>query len=288
MFERHQKQFRAEPQGAETDSLKDIEEIEEGETSETEDISVPKSEAQEPRQESVETVAELLVSWAKDYEEVQDEGAKRELAYKILKMEMALGTAKLSADKVKIRKAENGTLGLFDPESGEIAITEEGLELPPQHFADVFVHESAHAGKLTGHSIMDEGMAEWFTIHRLPNAMQGIYVQERQRAINTFGADAMAKAAEKYDYHRPTRLAELYLETELEDRWNLGLKRKVSAKSGKEDKTLAKAAAGELKLVDNLFKKGVPDLWHSLKEVDSDFFQAVGLKILKRLNKQEA
>jgi hypothetical protein len=296
MRERHQRQLRG-ANSPETDP--DDEELEsdgvfvpdlDGEDDQ-EGVLSQRVEAKDQKKESVHTVAELLVIWAEKYETSEDEAEKRELSYKILKMEMALNISKLDAQQVKIRREDDDTLGLYNPGTGEVAITEKGLELPPEHFADVFVHEQAHKGGMTGgRRLMDEGVAEMLTLLRLGGAaMQDIYEKERQRLKDTFGAENVRLAIEKYDYDAPRKLATWYLETELGDKWDGGLQRKYKAqltkKPGDEAKVLQQVAGRELKATERLFKRGVPDLCDNLKQSNPGFFRQTGLKILERLSK---
>ncbi len=246
-----------------------------------------KPEGQETFRESAKTVGELLDLWRQQYEETDDKGIKPELAYKIIRMRMALGVAKLDANEVKIRESETGVLGLYDPATGEVAITEEGLELPAEHFADVLVHESGHAGKLTGKRLMDEGVAESVTLSKLPGAMQGIYQRERRLTKETFSGVGAEKALRAYDFDHPTRLAEMYLEVELRDQWKK-IKEKLPDErpetSAAQDKALRKAMVGVGKSIKDQFKKGVPDLYEKLREENFDF-KGNELKILRRLYK---
>lgn len=290
MRERHQRQIKSDNPESEDD-------LESGEVfapdldGKDQEGVLSDAEARETKKESA-TVAELLVRWTDEYENAEDDKTKRELTYKIMKMEMALNISKLTADQVEIRSADDGTLGFYFPGTDKIAITEEGLELPPKHFADVLVHESAHKGKLAGgRRMMDEGAAEMLTLLKLGGAaMQDIYVQERQRLEDTFGAENVRLALEKYDFDSPRKLATWYSETELGDKWGGGLKRKYEAKAAKmagssKIMVLAQAASNELKAIERLFKKGVPDLHDNLKQSNSSFFRQTGLRILERLSK---
>ncbi|MFA6410348.1 MAG: hypothetical protein WCW26_02115 [Candidatus Buchananbacteria bacterium] len=292
MFERHLRHFFK--AGAESDlvnpALSEESENPADETIDSENAGM-QPEAKETRAESAETIKELVDWWAEEYETTTDEAKKRELAYKIVKMESALGLANLTADKVKIKEDEEGTLGLYDPETGELAMTWDGLNLPPEHFADVLVHEAAHSGDLTGHRIMDEGMAEWKTVHGLPGAMQGIYVKERRLATEAFDPANMAEAVKKYDYDAPAKLAKFYLEIELEYLWRDKLKAEFLAdQKGKkpldEEKLLAKLAAKADKESEAVLKKGTPDLYAKLKALNFDF-KGIGVEILGKLAKQE-
>ena len=252
----------------------------EGEDRETENIEQPESTKE--FYESVNTVEELLSAWTEKYEQTNDQEEKRELAFKILRMDMALGVARLKADEVKVANFDDA-YGFYLPATGELAITPEGLELPAEHYADVLVHESAHAGRLTGKRIFDEGMAELKTAAVLPDALGGFYEAEQGRVKRTFGEDA-ALALRNYDFDKPTNLAKMYLETEWRDRWN----EKIKGEFKKAEEAGAKFFADAVKKgpdIEKHFKDGVPELYQRLKEEGFNFREA-GSKILKRLSRE--
>ncbi len=249
--------------------------------------SAPGAEDKEMIRES-NNVADLLDSWQQEYQQIddKDEDRKNELAYRMLRMEMALGAAKLDAKSVKIREdGDYGTLGFYLPSTGEIVITPQGLELPPAHFADVFVHESIHAGRKTGgRRIFDEGVAEMLTGKMLPHAKEGFYEAEQRRVEHTFGAEEIPRVLKLYDIDSPTNLVNRYLAVELKDRWDKELKGKQPEAAADEGKFLGQAVKN-MADIKKQFQKGVPDLFDRLKQESFNFRQAE-LKILRRLARQ--
>ncbi|MCX6785373.1 MAG: hypothetical protein NTZ18_00795 [Candidatus Komeilibacteria bacterium] len=265
------------------------------------DQSIPKSEEdlktnkpeQEISLESAENVAELLNLWLKESQETEDQGEKSELAYCLIKMKMALGLAKLNPEEVKIKDydAGTGTLGYYLPSSGEVGITPEGLNLPPEHFADVLVHEAEHKGTVTaGRRIFDEGFTELLTKKLVPNALTGYYTAEKTKALKVFNETEMAEALKKYDFDKPMVLVAYYLGTEWKDRWDKDLKgdylKQKTEASFNEDEYLA-GVLTDNKDIEKTFKQGVPDIYHKVKEQGFDDFDKLGLEILKHLLKQE-
>ncbi len=216
----------------------------------------------EPTRELGDNVRQILNAWVEEYETTASPALKEELAYKILKMTMALSTARLKAEEVKIRQDEEGTLGLYYPETGLSAITEEGLELPAKHYAGVLTHEATHKGRQTGHRIMDEGLTEWYTIHRLQSSLEGDYLKEQSLAKKALAKVGLEQATEVYDYDKPLSLVRMYLKVELTDILE-------DEKDADPEELLDK----NLKRLEEQFKKGLPELYQQLKEREFNFRQ---------------
>lgn len=172
----------------------------------------------EPLRESASNVQELLDAWHIEYEQADDD-RKQELAYRIIKLGEAVTFAGLTADQVHIREAEPGVLGFYVPDSGEIAMTPAGLELPPEHFRDVLVHEATHAGITTGKEIADEGLTQVVTRTKVAGAMHGIYETEQRDTQATFDTVGVRHVIDRYDFERPAELIDLYLQTEWAEAW---------------------------------------------------------------------
>lgn len=283
MRERHQRQFRGNnaPEATADDEVVDNLPAEEtatedvlGTEADTRDIAKP-----------AKNVEELMDNWRTEYGQTEDLRVKQELSYKMLKMTMALEQAKLQAKDVDI-KAFQDALGVYFPD-GDIAITPEGLESPPQLWDEILIHEAAHAGKVTGgRRLMDESMAEYFTVLHADDAIRGFYEDEQHAAKRAFGAQ-MSEAVKKYDFDNPRRLARMYLATKMEEMW----KRKLAGELEESDdpqeaKKIMKKAVGSCKAIERLFKKAVPDLHGKLKEEGYSFTE-VELGIVKRLYAKE-
>lgn len=242
----------------------------------------PQAEGQDQSSEnnfekSPQTVKELLAQWVEESETTEDQDLQKELSYKILKMTIALRQANLDPEKVVIVDFKNDELanfGTYDADSRQISIGGGTLELPAGHFTDVTFHEATHAGKTThGRRIFDEGMTEWFTRYKLPNALGGFYTKEQGKAKKAFGSEtgSMLEAAERYDYDHPTELAKWYLEVELDDL--------LHNADPDQAETLVRA---HLKNIEKVFKEAVPDLYHHLKQMDFKFDQEAEKIIAKK------
>lgn len=232
----------------------------------------------EPRLESAKTVGELLDQWAEEYETTDDHDRKRELAYRLVQMNLALGLSRLHPDEVKIRENATGALGFYVPGTREVAITPQGLELPAWHYRDVLVHEAVHAGKITGHRVLDEGLAQEQTRRRVQGAMRGIYEHEQRQAEKAFEGRHLVEALEQYDFEKPEELVTYYLETEWADRWRETLRGKL-ANAARAETERARGRLFEDKLaeeadkIERLFEQGAPTLHNRLKELGFDFKQ---------------
>ncbi|MDD5039900.1 MAG: hypothetical protein PHY34_01995 [Patescibacteria group bacterium] len=262
-------------------------------TGDAPDERIPVTEVGEPAEttlESVNNVEQLLAAWLKESRETTDKDRKVELAYCILQMKQALGLAQLDASEVRIRDYDpgTGTVGFYEEQNGQtgqVGITPKGLELPPEHFADVLVHESAHAGKNThGRRIFDEGFCELLTVKILPNAIRGFYQKEQQKARELFDEAHMNDALEKYDFDNPMALVVYYLGVELHDRWS-----RVKADFAREQSDPAFDEAAFLKKflddnedIEQQLKEGAPDIYRKIEAVGLDYDKAA-LDILKHL-----
>jgi len=84
------------------------------------------SEPQKEILESVKNVQELLDLWLKESQEkTTDKEQKITLAHRILKMQQALGLARLKAEEVKIEdyNSDPDTLGFYEEGSKETGVT---------------------------------------------------------------------------------------------------------------------------------------------------------------------
>lgn len=216
------------------------------------------SEKEPAFEKSPETVKDLMAQWAEQFETTEDPDLKKELSYKILKMTIALRQGKLDSEKTKIARFSDNTLGFYDETTRQISLGEDTLELPPDHFDDVTVHEGIHAGNMTqGRRVFDEGLTEWYTKYKLGDALGGFYEKEQKKAKKAFGSGTndMLEAIEHYDYDKPTKLAQWYLEVELEDLL-------ANADPNQADKLVAQ----HLKKIKQVFKEAVPDLYQHLMQ----------------------
>lgn len=185
----------------------------------------------EPRRESVDTVRQLMDAWRDEYEQTDDGKRKSELAYRMVRMDMACQAANLSPDEVKIREAESGVLGFYVPSTGEIAITTGGLALDAEHYQDVLKHESTHAGKMNVHRISDEGLTQHNVERGGGATLHDIYPQEMKKAEETFEKIGIPKALELYNFDKPGELIDYWLSVEWNDEW----KNKWQAELGDQD-----------------------------------------------------
>lgn len=243
----------------------------------------------EPLRESVDTVRELLDAWKLEYDQA-DGDRKAELAYRIVKLGEAVTFAGLSADRVYIREDEAGVLGFYLPDTGEIAITPQGLDLPPEHFQEVLVHEATHAGITTGKQIHDEGLTQIVTRQRVSNSMSGIYESEQRDAHEAFGAVGLKRVIDEYDFDHPTELIELYLETEWregwESRWRTTAEPDALATPERRKAFLEGEAREWVERIEEAFEKAAPRLLDKAERLGFDFAVA-HRKALEQLGTEE-
>jgi hypothetical protein len=228
-----------------------------------------------PVRESIGTVRQLLDSWAEEYKNAGDRKRKQELAYRIVQMNLALRASSLDARLVKICEAEPGVLGFYSPSTKEIFITLQGLRLPAKHYQGILVHESTHAGKMTGRRVSDEGLAQHHTERKTPGSLR-TYTHEQEKAKDAFDNVGMDEAIEKYDFEQPTELVALYLETELDDLWEESLRRAAEAKpvaATQRDRThlISELLYGHGDEIEKRFEDGAPRLYENLKARGFDF-----------------
>jgi len=161
--------------------------------------------------ESAESVDVLMTQWHEEYsaDETPDD-RKRELAWRMLKLEQALRTAGLKAADVKIAELEPGTLGFYIPATDELFITPEGLG-DPEHYTEVLYHEKTHK-----EGILDEGLAQSVTLRHVAGARHAIYEAEQLRIERAFDVPELIK---RYDIDDPEAFVRYFLEQEAADRW---------------------------------------------------------------------
>lgn len=227
--------------------------------------------------ESAESVAELLDQWREEYQTTKDGERKRELAYRMVQLDLALGSAKLRPEQVKIAEAHSGVLGFYQPDSRDIFFTPEGLDLPAEHYRDVLIHESTHAGKITGHRILDEGLTQLETERHIGTPLRGIYESEKKKVEKAFGG-GVPDAMELYDFENPGELVKFYLETAWHDRWEVGWKEKfadepVAATERERARLFDRKLAEGADKIEERFKKATPNLYAKLKQLGFDFIR---------------
>ncbi|MFA6254712.1 MAG: hypothetical protein WC675_01610 [Patescibacteria group bacterium] len=286
MIERHSKQFKG---AADAETAPDDEMVTDLSGGETADggvvvVGADKRDLAGP----AKNVAELMNNWQTEYDETKDLSIKQELAYKMLRMTMALEQARLSAKNVQIEAFE-GALGVYFPD-GTIGITPEGLDSPPEHWEDIMVHEAAHAGKVSGgRRLMDESIAEYFTVTHVAGAEKGVYEAEQAAAKRAFG-DKMKEAVELYDFDNPVRLARMYLVAKMEEMWANELEDKLRGDEEiadpKHAEKIMRQAVESSKEIEKLFEEAVPDLHDQLTAGGYNFTE-VELEILKALYTKE-
>lgn len=234
----------------------------------------------EPLRESAETVAQLMAGWKDEFENPETPSdRKQEVAYRYVKLGEAITLSGLKAGEVKIREAEPGVLGFYVPSSGEVAMTLAGLELPPEHFRDVLVHEATRAGVTTDKPISDEGLTQIVTRQRVHGAMHGIYESEQRQAHQAFDATGLDRILEAYDFERPQELITLYLKTEWSDAWRdrwqkeIGHQAELQTKDGRQE-----VMDGPLKewfeRMEKVLEEAAPRLMAKAKDIGFDFAEA--------------
>lgn len=232
--------------------------------------SLEKNPEDEVTMESAKNVGELIDFWLKKSQATESDDERTQLCYCIIKMKMALSLSKLDADEVKIKDYDpgTGTLGVYFPDADEVAVTPEGINLPPKYFAELLVHESIHQGKANkGRRIFDEGFTELLTKRIVPGALTGDYVKEKQRAAKVFDKGEMSEALHDYDFDHPLVLVAYYLGVEWKDRWDAAIKQnylQAKAKEKFDENAYLESILKSNEDVVKDFKKGVPEMYHQL------------------------
>ena len=169
----------------------------------------------------IDTMKDFIDVLKMQYDFVQDEAIKAKLAYHIIKLEIALNVAHVSAREVFVRKTPDGILGYYDRNADQIAISRDQLDdftTDQQLYNTVLVHEKTHQ-----EGIMDEGLAQKVVARKI-SATPGIYAHEQRDVQNTFYRVSMEKALDLYEIENPQELTEYYLEVELKKLWEEKLK----------------------------------------------------------------
>lgn len=218
------------------------------------------------RRVSARNVAELVIDWREEYEDKKTPSdRKSELAYRITELLLGCSAGGFNPHEVNIVETDDsGVLGLYFPDTRKPAITTEGLELPAGHYKDVFVHEGAHAGKITGHRILDEGAATVVTEHRVPGALKA-YGHEKHQTERAFDDVGVMQAMKLYDFDRPEELVREYLKIAWRDRWQEKflkkmLERRLATTPAARHKLFRQAFGDDVKAMEKKFEKAVPNL----------------------------
>lgn len=248
-----------EPQAAETEPKS-------GEAEPTPEIR----EDFEPR-ESAETVAELLNEWAEEYTSKETPSdRKQELAWQMVKMEIALQASGLDRNQVKIRESAPGVLGFYRIDTHEVAITAEGLG-DVSHYDEILVHEAQHKA-----GFHDEGVAQLATRRKVANARRSIYEGEQRKIETTFN---VPDVLELYDIKNPAELIDAFLDVEWRDRWKAEWRSKFDerpfASNDRKRHRLFRSVLNEpAERIEQSVKKALPDLYEKLKGQGFDFAKA--------------
>lgn len=247
----------------------------------------PNPEDQETILESAQDCRQLLDAWAGEFKDPRTPSdEKGDLAYEIIQLSQAIQQARMRPEQLKIRQAEPGVLGLYDPSHKEPAMTVEGLELPPHRFKNVTMHEAVHMGKFTaGHEIHDEGLTQVKTEQLVPDHMHGVYedeVRKVKKAFDKVGIDAMIEA---YDFKDPDFLAREYLKRLWPDLWEGKFKHEIQerARPNKKPEQLLQDVAGDmLKSVEKRYKDAVKNIYERAR-AQGFSFKEEQLRILREL-----
>ncbi len=243
-----------------------------GKEEKTEDISG--SVEQEKEKREINTVADFidyLEDWGVGSE--KDDSLRGKAAAQIIKIRVGLSAAGLRAETVKVRQMPGGVLGLFDPASRQIEISEEMLadfNSDKRLIETVFVHEETHKG-----GIADEGLTQ-LSVRKKISAKTDIYSSEQEAAKRTFYRLGVATALKLYDLDHPYKLFERFL--------GAGLKYKYGHKLDElsDRKKLEKIAKEESVKLSTDFKKGAQRLYDALELQGYDFRKSVR-EILSKL-----
>ncbi len=241
------------------------------------------------RQITARNVAELVADWREEYEDKKTPSDRRsELAYRITELLLGCAAGGFNPHEVNIVETDDsGVLGLYFPDTRQPAITTEGLELPAGHYKDVFVHEGAHAGKITGHRILDEGAATVVTEHRVPGALKA-YGHEKHKTERAFDDVGVMQAMKLYDFDKPEELVREYLKVAWRDRWQEKflkkmLERRLAKTPAARHKLFRQALGDDVKAMEKKFSKAVPTLHDRLTHGRGFNFKEAQMKIFDEL-----
>jgi hypothetical protein len=241
----------------------------------------PETAETEAKRFDISTVYDFIQALKWSYDEAEAKGdteIQKKLAYQLVKIETGLGAADLAANEVLVTEMEPGVLGTYSPGKNRISASRDMLEdfsSDMQLFKTVFIHEKTHKD-----GIADEGLTQLRT-ERKTSAVPGIYEGEKSAARRTFYKTGLDQALVTYDIDHPEKLVDLYLEAELEKKYD-----KFAIKKLMGGKTFDREAA---KAADNLadfLKKGAPRLHERLKERSYDYEKKVK-KTLAKIGKDK-
>lgn len=230
----------------------------------------PTEEAERSQEQKIDTLADFLEAAKFNYDETEDQEFKKKLAYQIVKIEIALGSAGLAAGQVYVRSTPEGVLGYYDSASKQIALAEDVLadySADQQLYKTILRHEKIHK-----EGIVDEGLAQ-IKVRKLISATPGIYTGEQAKARRTFYRAGTDKALELYDIDKPEELMDYFLEVELEKDWPGKIEREFSQLSGEEKikEALEKFSRRKAEEMVKKLDKGAPRLQEKLKERGYNF-----------------
>ena len=216
----------------------------------------------EKKEFEVNTVADFFKKEEWEFENCDDESAKRKIGHQIIIIKMGLSKAGLSVHEVYVKKLPKGVLGIFDTQNRRISLGEDLLSDPNTkvgEFEMVGVHEGV-AHKKDG--IYDEGLAQIRTEKKIGRSTD-IYQTEKQEARRTFRREGVDKALELYDLKNPDKLFEYYLQAELEKNFRGKIDELKRIKKNK--RSLNSQASQQKKLIEGRFKKGARELFKKLE-----------------------
>lgn len=235
--------------------------------------------------ESAESVEELLTQWHEEYtvSETPDD-RKRELAWRMLKLEQALRIAGLKAADVKIAELEPGTLGFYIPATDELFLTPEGLG-DPEHYTEVLYHEKTHK-----EGILDEGLAQIVTLQHVSGARHAIYEAEQLRITRTFDVPELI---ERYDIDDADAFVTYFLEQEAVDRWEHAWRKKaehetLSPEEGRRREQLHHLLREDIKKIEETFEKALPSLYEEATKGEKKIFETAVLDQVLAKYEEEA
>jgi len=232
--------------------------LENGETTNTKEditeiVQEIKDSPEKQEQQEIKNVAEFLevledrIVQCKEDEDSEEE---MKLAFHLIKIKGALRQAKLRPEKLNLMSSNNNKMVDYNKSKNKLKVREdilEDLERDQKFLATIFSEiqfEKKENNKDTGFQLLA-------LKKKMPINME-INKKERQATERIFDELGMNTALKLYDFKHPEKLADYFLEKEVEKRL-------------KERKKINKAKSILVAIyLSSLFKKGAPELYDRL------------------------
>lgn len=181
-------------------------------------------EIPEIRQEKINTVADFVKELEESLSNMDDEKERIEIAYHIARINGALRMADTKAEKIRIGALKDGRLSVYDRNQQTIKVDEDLLE----NIADY--------GKVMGLAVkeaeMEKGGILDVGFQQLVIAKSGIssgeyHKKEKWSVARIFGKWGQTDVLDLYSIKTPKKLADYFLEKEIDQRLKKGRKLKA-------------------------------------------------------------